>query len=270
LNFKFSLLSYTLLLVLPLCNDALSANDSEYTAERQWQQDYAFNSEQLTGSKLRVDIIIGSIEVVAHAGSTIEMSIDTHLRGITQQDLELAEQELEMIVEETSYGLLVFLETPYRDWGEDYRQRSRDYRFQHDITIGVPNHFDLDLKSVTGGDIRVESSHGSLRVKTVTGDVILSEASGSGVAETISGDMQIYFGDAPDVDIELASRFGKLFSDFDYSEIPGSDELLIEKVGDLTSYRKNPFSRIRIGEGGENLKLKSLSGDIAIQKLSPQ
>ncbi|MCG8414709.1 MAG: DUF4097 domain-containing protein [Pseudomonadales bacterium] len=257
-------------LVLVLCVGALHgsafADDFDSNVERRWQETYSFEESDLNGSRLVVDNIIGEIEVVGTDESTIEIVIDGHWRGGSEQDLQQAEADLEMIVEETSYGVLVFLETPYRDNSHRYQNRSRGYRFQYDIQLQVPKDFFLDLHTVTGGGLKLTDINNQFQLETVTGDIVIEDSLTTGSIETVSGDIRLFFDSVPDLNVELLSQYGDLSTEFDYEELPHSSAVIVEQVGQLTSYRRDPSSLIKFGDGGPELTVKSLSGDIVIRR----
>jgi len=242
------------------------ADDFEFNVERQWQETFSFEESELNGSRLVVDNIIGGIEVVGTGGSTIEIMIDGHWRGVSEQDLQQAEADLEMIVEQTNYGILVFLESPYRDNSRRYQNRSRDYRFQYDIQLQVPEGFFLNLHTVTGGDLTLTNVNNEFQLETVTGDIVIEDSLTTGSVETVSGDVQLFFDSVPDLSVTLLSRYGDLSTEFDYEDVPRSSAVIVEQVGQLTSYRRDPSSRVKFGDGGPELTVKTLSGDIVIRR----
>lgn len=267
---KFKLLRFKKLYII-VCLIALisqlQAEEPTIIFEKIWQDDYQFSNGELQGSKLVVDNVIGGIEVVSSASSEITVNIDSYLSGTTEQDLKIAEDELKLIVEKTSYGLLVFLESPFRNYSQEYQEHSRNYRYKYDINIQVPHNFDLDLHNVSGGDIRLSGMNGALNIRTTTGDVILLESSGPGKVESLSGNIILSYKKTPNLSVKLQSCFGKMSTDFEFDHMQSSP-LTVTEIGRMTRYKKNSISHIQFGQEGSNIQLKSLSGDITFKELT--
>lgn len=239
--------------------------DAEFNIKRNWQENYSIDSSLLTEKKLVVDITSGFIKVTGYDGSEINVLVDIHWWGKQEPDLVLAGEELQLIVEQSSNGYLIFLETPFRERSYGYFRRSRNYSFRYDVTLQVPRNLGLELYTVMRGDIQLSGVSGDIKIENVRGDILLDSVHATGSVKTISGDILLGFKQTPDLDLSLYSRFGDVFCTFDYEIIPDPSPLTVVREGNLTRYIRDYFSNIRIARGGMTIKLESLSGDIIIQ-----
>lgn len=258
-----------IIMLLQLCHvcHAWSGLDRDdvFIVEKTTAKTYSFDSRSLPGRKLVVDVTSGSINVRGHDSSEIQAQVTEHLQGRQQADLAQAEKELKLIVEQTSYGLLTFLETPYRDSSYLYFQRSRDYRFRYDVNLEVPHDMALELYHVRQGDVRLSGISGTIRIDTAQGDVILADVLAAGSVKTITGDIILAYTRMPDVDLALHSRFGDMYCGFDYRLMPVPAMPVVSRDGALTRYSKDSFARIRLARGGPSMTLDSISGDILVR-----
>lgn len=250
----------------PVCRAWPGQDRNEtFAVEKTWDKNYSYESNTLPGRKLVVDITSGSIEVSGHESGDIRAHVAVHWQGRQESNLAQAEKELHLKVEKTSYGLLIFLETPFRDSSYRYFQRSRDYRFRYDVSLEVPHDMTLDLYHVRRGNVRLSGLDGTVRIEAVQGDVILNNVIAAGSVKTVSGDIVMDYNRVPDLELALHSRFGGMYSGFTYKVIPEQAMPVISKDGALTRYSKDSYSHIRLARGGTSMTLGSIAGDILIR-----
>ena len=242
----------------------VQAREETFGIQRSRQVQHDFDRTNLSGNRFVVDIIAGTISVTGHASSDIHAEIAILLEGKTESDLVQAEEELQLIVEPIADGLLIFLDTPFRDRSVGYFDRSRNYRYRCDVVLQVPHDMILDLKTVITGDIRLSGINGDIQIENVTGNILLDNVVAGGAVKTVSGDIYLDYQKVPDLDLVLHSRFGEVYSGVDFQSLP-TESLAVEKHGDMTRYYKDPHARIRLARGGRSMQVESLSGDILIQ-----
>ena len=160
-------------IVIGLFSCPVMADKTEFNVEREWLENFSVDSSALTGNKLVVDVTSGAINVTGHPGSEISAQVNIHWWGKRESDLVQAAKELQLVVEQTANGYLIFLETPFRDRSYDYFTRSRDYEFRYDITLQVPRNLDLELHTVMDGDVRLNGISSNVEIENVTGNVLL-------------------------------------------------------------------------------------------------
>lgn len=61
------------------------------------------------------------------------------------------------------------------------------------LTIKVPQQFDLKVGTINNGDILIENVSGELEINNVNGDIKLTNVSGSAVATTVNGEVKSQF-----------------------------------------------------------------------------
>ncbi len=256
----FSLLAFAM--------PAVADDEDDYQFERKWQESFSFAASELSGNRLVVDNVIGGITVSRHEASRVEVTIDARWRADDEEAFDQAEQDMEMIVEETGYGVLVFFESAFRDRSRRYQNRSRDYRFDYAIDVKLPADFDLELSTVTGGDLIVDGVEGEMELETVTGDIVVTDLAAEASAETVSGDILLRFSAEPDLTIKWQSQFGELRTDLDFQQVPAATDVVVEQIGQLTRYERSSHSQIQFGAGRTRLQLKTLSGDITVREVA--
>jgi Putative adhesin len=115
---------------------------------------------------------------------------------------------------------------------------------------------DIHVRDVTGelrvkaanGDITIERARGRVTVKTANGDIrVGAPASGSVVAETALGAVEIAIADGTAAWLDLHTQFGRLHNDLAGGEAPepGEDRLEVRartSYGDITIRRAYPLA----------------------------
>jgi hypothetical protein len=160
-----------------------------------------------------------------------------------------------------------------------------------DLSIMVPVHSSLILRTVNGRDISVAGVDGELDVDNVNGSVTLTNVSGTVVAHALNGRVLVSFNkinrDKPmsfsslngDIDVTfpadlkanvtLSSDNGEVYSDFDVQLQKGPSEPKVEDSrGRGGKYRVRMDSSVRgtINGGGQEIKFKNVQGNIYLRK----
>ena len=110
---------------------------------------------------------------------------------------------------------------------------------------------------------------GSGSVEAVNGDITIDydrEPEEDTEMSTVNGNILVGFNSVPSTDVYLATANGVLMSDFEFKVLPDEGAVITEKKGDLTRYLREPYTRIRLRNGGPVMKLKSFVGDIRIRQ----
>ncbi|TKK65122.1 DUF4097 domain-containing protein [Ilyomonas limi] len=145
-------------------------------------------------------------------------------------------------------------------------------------TIKVPDNFSVLVNNECGrsGDVRVENTKGEIEItnchdihlKNVAGPLVLSTISGNvdvvfgGLSKdkpislaSISGDIDVTLPANADVDIQMETISGGIYSDFDFP----SDEKKLKKIGGNSI-------RSQLNGGGVSFKITNVSGNIYLRK----
>jgi len=192
-------------------------------------------------------------------------------------------------IEEDGNTIDLYVNGPFRnseEQGDNHEHKHPGYAVHYDFTLLVPYQTSLTLKTVTEGDISVKNIEGNFHVNNVNGEIEMIDVSGSGDAHTVNGKVEVSFtknpnsncsfktitGDVkinfqPDLsaDFWLKTFTGDAFSDFPVSYLPSKPGKEARKEGKFV-YKSNNITGLRIGKGGPEIKMDTMTGDILIEK----
>ncbi|HKV03509.1 MAG TPA: hypothetical protein VJO53_00220 [Candidatus Acidoferrales bacterium] len=160
-----------------------------------------------------------------------------------------------------------------------------------DLTIMVPVHTSLSLRTVNSGNISVSGVDGDLDVSVINGGVMLENVSGSTVAHTLNGKLVAKFSRVDpqkamafsslngDIDVtfpadlkatlSLHSERGDAFSDFDVKPADSPSQPLVDDWGTHGGKYRVRMDRTvhaTINGGGPDMHFSTLNGNIFIRK----
>jgi len=245
----------------------------------------------LTGEHRSIDIdnVFGSIEVVGGSGNQVELVVDENTRAESKDALALAHKEVNLDITQPDGGLRLYVDGPFRCNCEDgcrgQRRRHEDgYIVKMDFVLHVPNNVDVDLRTVNEGRVVVRNIDGHFLARNVNGDIELDSMAGSGLAHTVNGPVKVTFRRNPqenssfqsvngNIDLFFARglsadfRFktfnGGIYSDFPVTTMPLQAPTREEHGGKVV-FRADRFTAARISNGGPEIKIENLNGDIRI------
>ncbi len=155
---------------------------------------------------------------------------------------------------------------------------------KYDFDIRIPRGCDLKACTVNSGDIVVQGLRGRFKVSNVNGKVMMNDIDGSGKAttvngsvkvgfnqspkencsfKTVNGDVEISFTKDPSADFWCKTFNGSVYSDFDVTRLPVKHGEGKREKG-MFVYKSNDFRGLRIGQGGSEIRMDSLNGDLLI------
>ncbi len=161
----------------------------------------------------------------------------------------------------------------FRDQGERDRRRNTNIDVKVDYEIHLPAGVAFQGTQVAG-EIRGEGLRSDLVLTTVSG-AIRASTSGRAEASSVSGDLEITMGDpgAGDMDYQTVSGDITLWlpadfnADLDFSSISGDfDSDFDLRSGTRRSRWVGMKVRGTIGEGGRDLSLNTVSGDVRLRR----
>ena len=202
--------------------------------------------------RLDIDNVFGSIQVAAHDGASVELTVTRTLEAATQERLEAARKEVTLDVKEEPSQISLYVDGPFRDCDcnrdengrrrrTGSRWRDRQYEVRHDFVLKVPRRVGLTLSTVNHGDIKIEGTTGDFEVTNVNGGIEMLDIAGSGRVGTINKDVRIVFRTNPagpssfktlngDVvvtfppplaaDLRMKTFNGGMYTDFDTTALP--------------------------------------------------
>lgn len=240
--------------------------------------------------RLVVDNVHGSITVRSHAGPSVVMQAHETVLAKRPELLERARDEVRLEQTAENGEVVLYVDGPFRDRHDRNSWRGHEdpgYRVAYDFDILVPVGIELDLRTVNDGDIDVEDVGGPVTIRNVNGSIDVRGASGAAQVrtvngpitiafdqpasadssvETINGDVIVSFPPPLDADFFLETMHGELWSAFEVSGIPTTAKLVRDDDG-RHLYRARRDTAVRAGNGGPQIHLKTLNGDVEIRRL---
>ncbi|MCU1287074.1 MAG: hypothetical protein JWO13_3424 [Acidobacteriales bacterium] len=226
---------------------------------------------------VKASLLNGSITVKAYDGK--EVIVEAKARG-GESDSKTGMKRIQI----NSTGLAVEEENNQVSISADSHMRAID------LTISVPVHTSLNLRTVNDGNISVTGVDGELDVNDVNGEVTLTNVSGNAIAHALNGDVKVIFtriNQKPmafsslngDIDVtfpadlkanvNLSSDRGEVYSDFDVQiQTKPPQQTVEDSRGQGGRYRVKLDKGVRgtINGGGQEIQFKNFNGSIYIRK----
>jgi DUF4097 and DUF4098 domain-containing protein YvlB len=241
-----------------------------------WDQSKVEVKAQLHGSVERVDVVSENgrttIKVVFPRSSSREGEADLDIRVPMQSDLDVSAVSADVKTSRMTgpQRLTTVSGDVHADFTHDFEGKtvSGDMQLKGDSRVG-----DLRVSSVSG-DITLARGAGELDATTVSGDLVLEVASATAVrTRTTSGDLSLRGSLKRDGSVEAETISGEVTvrmkpeAGFDYEASSFSGDLsnCFGRHAENTSSH-GPGTRLRgtAGEGHGRVRVKSMSGDVAI------
>jgi DUF4097 and DUF4098 domain-containing protein YvlB len=173
----------------------------------------------------------------------------------------------------------------------DVRVSTESYARTIDLTITVPTHTSVKLRSVNDGDITVTGVDGDLDVDDINGSVTLTDVSGSAVAHalnghvhatfvkvnpqkpmafsSLNGDIDVTFPADVKANVSIKSDRGDVFSDFDVQLQASAPQQVVEdgrNHGGKYRVKIDKTVHGTINGGGPEYQFTNFQGQIYIRK----
>ena len=234
---------------------------------------------------LKVNILNGSIKVTAHSGKDVIIGYsgrndddDDRKRG-RQQDAaanglrRIPNNSIGLEAREENNQVVVSTSSMNRDI---------------DLDIKVPRDFSMKLSTLNNGKIIVEGVNGEMEISNLNDDIQLTDVSGSVVANTLNGDLEVSLRKiTPNVPMAFSSMNGKIdvalpasakfatkmkadngeiYSDFEMNFNKTDKEKDMVKVGGGKSVKLDKWLYGSVNGGGPEFMFKNFNGNIYIRK----
>jgi hypothetical protein len=245
------------------------------------------------GRTLDVRNINGFIHVEGTNDGAVQMSIRKVIRAESRDDLAQAQQDVRLDFRDGAPRVEATVTDrrghvcgePSNDRGDRWDRVYYDVRF--DFTIRVPRDAVLRLCTINGGDVIVNGTQGDFTVDNVNGLIDMKGVAGSGRAHTVNGPVSVSFTANPtqpssfksvngnidvsfldglSADLAMKTFNGGLFTDFDVQPLAGKVAPAGERRNGRFIYRANEFTRVRVGNGGPELRFETLNGNVRARR----
>jgi DUF4097 and DUF4098 domain-containing protein YvlB len=138
--------------------------------------------------------VSGDVVITGGGGDDVRIDARKHVRARDEADAKALLQGMEIQVSERSGLVEVRTEFP----------RRRNWSGGVDYTIALPNGANVAVRTVNG-DLRLTNVRGELRAETVSGDVIAASVGRVRSLKTVSGDLQVTDAQGDDVALQTVS-----------------------------------------------------------------
>ncbi|MFK7958773.1 MAG: DUF4097 domain-containing protein [Lysobacterales bacterium] len=248
----------------------------------QWEQAFPVSTETPT---LKIENIWGDVHVRTGAVDQIRVSVSEHRRAPTQALFDRSLEVLPLTLEADAQGVsLVVGERNHFRRENPCRGCQLDVQF--DVTI--PPGSRIEVSTVNDGDVVVEGVIGLVSARNVNGPVKVTGAQHCGrlksingavrvtldqppskdcELETINGDITLNIPAGSDIDLALDLFNGKLRSEFEVESMALTPQVEKSRKGKRLRYKISQADGLRIGNGGPSFSVKSLNGNIKINKI---
>jgi len=236
---------------------------------------------------VKVGLLNGAITVKSYAGNEVIVEAKTRAEE-SESKRERSRPETAGLkrITNTSTGLDI------EEENNEITVKASSMSRTVDLTLQVPVHTSLKLKSVNDGDIRVDQVQGEIEVNAINGGVALTQVSGSVVAHALNGDVKVTMAAVEpnkpmsftsmngDIDVSfppavkaavvMKSDQGEIYSDFEIKIDSSSPKTTTEGDSAKGKYKLKFDSTIRgtLNGGGPEMQFKTFNGDIFIRRAS--
>jgi hypothetical protein len=235
---------------------------------------------------IEIDNVNGSIEVTGGTSNEVQLVVNKTLRAETKSKLEEARTKVTLDITQESDLLKFYVNGPFRCPCQDCVSFHGDegYSVKMDFVLQIPRDVDIRLKTVNSGQIKVKNVIGSFVVRNVNGGIEMQDMAGSGLARTVNGAVHVTFRENPKeassfgsingavelrfqrnlaADFRFKTFNGGVYTDFAVATLPAGGMKEERRDGKVV-YRADRYTGARVGNGGPEIKVDNLNGDIRI------
>jgi len=204
--------------------------------------------------------VSGAIVVTGGGGNDVRIDAVKRVRHPNESEARALLQAIDVRMEERNGNVEVRTDYPRRNWSGGV-----------DFTVAVPRDANVILRSVSG-DVRVSNLNGDLRADTISGDLVATAVKRIRLAKTISGDLEITDTDGDEVTAQTISGTlmarGVKARSVDLQSVSG-DVRITDVQSDRTFVRSISGSIDFSGQLARNgrYEFQSHSGDVRVSPL---
>ena len=239
--------------------------------------------------------INGDITVTGYEGDEVQITYERTLKVKGSQN-ELTDQEAaEFMVKSTWYegNLFIYVDGPgisqkFAEDGMNYNINwdNVDIKFSFEMKVKVPIDVYVEASTINGGNLVVQKLTNGVHAANINGNVLLQDIVGQTSAQTVNGDIEVWFAESPITDtdfktvngtieihspkdlgavVTFESLHGELYTNFDeVSYLP--NRLNKQDDGDARRYLIKNTAPIQIGAGGPAINLTMVNGNAYIKQ----
>lgn len=190
---------------------------------------------------LDVEVVNGTITVRTTRQQQVRVVADISLTAPTPEDLELAKSEVRFDPRLDGNTFRVQVDAPEnRRWNR--------YSYRHNVEIEVPSDTRLLVRGVNG-KIDIEYAAPPSRAIYV---------------KTVNGEIQLAFPNPLNADFHMKTMNGHIYSAWEMTAIANKSETEVTERGMKRIVSRNRFAGGRVGQGGIEVQIEGLNGDIRI------
>ncbi|MEQ9308755.1 MAG: hypothetical protein RLN90_04820 [Balneolaceae bacterium] len=253
------------------------------------------SNEFNSATEIVIKNINGNVKVTGYEGDDIVIQGSKELTKRREKltDKEVSEYEIKTRLYEGK--LYVYVDSPNAH--VEFRKGKLDYHWHwdnddrnqvnahFDFEIRVPSKLALSASTVNNGNVSVEKMNEDVKASNVNGSVLVKDARGYITANTVNGDIEVWYSESPTEDtdfqtvngkieiyspedlsavVTFESLHGELYTDFEQiKRLP--NRLNKEKEGSGYRYKISSTSPIQIGDGAIEMGFKMVNGDVYIR-----
>lgn len=240
----------------------------------------------------------GAVKVEGYSGDKVMIDVYKTITAENTENLEKGKREVKLFFDQIADTIMIYTTNPYdsrphshsshRNNDRDTKRNKLEYKYELEFTVKVPFNINLDVSTITNGDVTIKDVGGSLKIGNVNGNITIANAKGTTHVSTVNGNLTVNYLKNPveactyhtmngklkvtyqpdlSADLEFKSMNGAFYTDFPNTEtLPAEITKTQQKKSDGTLYKINKNTSIRIGNGGNIFKFTTLNGDIYVQK----
>lgn len=247
------------------------------------------NSREYT---IKIMNLHGKVEVKGYNGNTVELQAQKSVEARSGKDTAGLEQEWSLVFRQEGNTILVYANGPgvevkensKGNWSYNVNNDSNDGMVKFDIVLRVPDQAVVKASTVNGGDVILQDLRSDASGSNVNGGVKLSNITGNVSATTVNGDVEVESKSLPETDtkfttvngairltyppqlaanIQYTTVSGDFYTDFNVTTSPLKEE---KKRNGGTYYKIGGKSALQVGQGGPNIKITTVNGDMYLKK----
>ena len=252
------------------------------TQSRAWTESFPVSGPE---PRLKISNIWGTVRVRSGPDGQIAIAVDEKRSAPDQERYDRSLQILALSIEADTDRVVIAVGEPTKNW--NWNDPCRGCRVDYQFDVVVPEGTRLELGTVLDGAIDVNGVAGTISASNVNGPIKVHRARGCAILESVNGELDVSFGQAPvencdietingditlslpngsGLDVALDQFNGRVVSEFAVD--PFAIPAVVEHTNDDDGhrYRIQQSAGLRLDGGGPTFSISSLNGDVRIRK----